>query len=71
MKGRLNDNKGYFMESARPFDHQFQRRIESLFRDDLFEEKATHITSMAILGIDDVTSSYLESASFEQVEVVQ
>lgn len=59
------------MENTRPFDHQFQRKIESLFRDDLFEEKATHITLMAILGVDDGTSSYLESASFEQVEVVQ
>lgn len=59
------------MENGSPFDHQFQRFIESLFKEDSFEDKASHAISMSILGLDGEAISYLESASFEQVEVVQ
>lgn len=59
------------MENGSPFDHQFQRFLEAMFKEDSFEDKAAHAISMSILGLDRDAISYLESASTEQIEIVQ
>lgn len=55
---------------TKPYDHTFQRTLESMFKRNDFEQEASRLTTSAILGLSEEASLFLWPAMGETVEVV-